>query len=202
MAHSSPRRQLPDQDSVQFANESASAARQWRYFTTCSCSSQRRNWWAAACACSRVWARSSACKLVDTRPQFLFARKTNGVVEMTDDAPVAQVQLGRELELECHGCITGAQATGSGSSKQRQSEPGPGRRNHSIVLRLRSGASKRLFGRCFLIISCGPAQHDDLVIQIVVVQHSDTPSACSGSDLDRMSAGGRKPTLRVPDQED
>lgn len=55
--------------------------------------------------------------LVDTWPQFLLARKTNGVVEMTDDAPVAQVQLGRELELERHGWITGAQATGSGSSK-------------------------------------------------------------------------------------
>lgn len=56
--------------------------------------------------------------LVDTRPQFLLARKTNGVIEMTDDAPIAQVQLGCELELERHGCITGAQAAGSGSTRR------------------------------------------------------------------------------------
>jgi hypothetical protein len=36
---------------------------------------------------------------------------------MTDDATVAQVQLGCEIEFDPHGCITAAEATSSGSAR-------------------------------------------------------------------------------------
>jgi hypothetical protein len=48
---------------------------------------------------------------------------------------------------------------------------------------------KRLFGRCFLIVSCGSAQRDDLVNLIIVVERPNAPLPRSGSELDRISSG-------------
>jgi len=53
---------------------------------------------------------------------------------------------------------------------------------------LRRGGLERLFGRCFLIVSCGPAQHDDLINAIIVVERSDAPPPYSGSGRDRISS--------------
>jgi hypothetical protein len=49
--------------------------------------------------------------------------------------------------------------------------------------------SKRLFGRCFLVVSCDPTQKDDLVILIVIIHCPDAPPARSGGDLERLSSG-------------
>jgi hypothetical protein len=51
--------------------------------------------------------------LIDPRPQFLLARERDGVVEMTNDAPICEAQLRREVKCECHGRITGGERTGS-----------------------------------------------------------------------------------------
>ena len=66
---------------------------------------------ACRCALQRV---QDFIALVDTGPRFLLARKADGVVEVTNDAPVTQMQLGCEMKFDRHGCITGAQAAGSG----------------------------------------------------------------------------------------
>jgi hypothetical protein len=49
-------------------------------------------------------------------------------------------------------------------------------------------ASKRLFGRCFLIVR-NPAQHDDLVVAVIIVQHSDAPPPCSAGVFHWISPG-------------
>ena len=57
--------------------------------------------------------------LVDAGPQFLLARKVDGVVQVTDDTAVVQVQLGGEIKVDRHGCITGADMSGSGHCMER-----------------------------------------------------------------------------------
>ena len=44
--------------------------------------------------------------LIDAGPQLLLACKADGVVEMTDDASVPQMQLRCKIEVHRHGCIS------------------------------------------------------------------------------------------------
>jgi hypothetical protein len=40
--------------------------------------------------------------LIDAGSNFLLAREAHGVVEVTDDAPILEMQLGREIKLDRH----------------------------------------------------------------------------------------------------
>jgi hypothetical protein len=48
--------------------------------------------------------------LIDAGSYLLLACETDGVVEMTNNASVSQVQLRGELKCQGHGRITGAEA--------------------------------------------------------------------------------------------
>src|SRR3954452_18857556 len=77
--------------------------------------------------------------LVDARPNLLFASKACRVVEITNDAPILEMQLGRKIELDQH--ITVLRPSDLDEPRTARSRPAPGERNALIVVPGRCGRS-------------------------------------------------------------